>query len=62
MKRKLGDSIRSKTPTAMVNEVLCKILAYNICCVIHEMHELGIKPDFGAGMPVASKVPVNLAF
>ncbi len=27
MKRKLGDAVRSKSDTAMVNEVLCKVLA-----------------------------------
>jgi hypothetical protein len=30
----------------MVNEVLCKIICYNICCLIHESHELGIETAF----------------
>ena len=46
IKSKFGDSVRSKTWTAQVNEVLCKIICHNICCVIQEMHELGIAPDF----------------
>jgi len=46
MKRKFGDSIRSKTDTAMVNEVLCKILCHNLVVLIHEMYELGIEPVF----------------
>jgi transposase len=46
IKRKFGDSVRSKTDTAMVNEVLCKILCHNICCVIQEQCELGIEPVF----------------
>jgi transposase len=46
IKAKFGDSVRSKTDTAMVNEVLCKIICHNICCVIQEMHELGIDPVF----------------
>lgn len=29
-----------------MNEVLCKVLAYNIVVLVHEMYELGIKPDF----------------
>ena len=29
----------------MVNEVLCKIVCHNICCLIQEFHELGIKLD-----------------
>ncbi len=46
IKSKFGDSVRSKTWTAQINEVLCKIICHNIVCVIHEMSELGIKPDF----------------
>ena len=46
LKSKFGDSVRSKLWTAQVNEVLCKIIAHNICCVIQEMNELGIKEDF----------------
>jgi hypothetical protein len=38
--------VKSKTDTAMVNEVLCKFLAYNLCCLIHEQEELGIAPIF----------------
>lgn len=49
MKSKFGDSIRSKTETAQINEVLLKALCHNICVVIQEIHELGIEPDF---MPV----------
>jgi transposase len=46
IKRKFGDSVRSKTDTAMVNEVLCKVLCHNICCLIQEQCELGIEPVF----------------
>ena len=46
MKRKFGDSIRSKTDIAMVNEVLCKVLCHNLVVLIHEMYELGIDPVF----------------
>src|SRR5262249_50052864 len=48
IKRKFGDSVRSKTDAAMVNEVLCKILCHNLCCLIQEAHELGITTDFWA--------------
>jgi hypothetical protein len=48
IKRKFGDHVRSKTDTAMVNEVLGKILAHNICCVIASQCELGIEPVFWA--------------
>ncbi len=46
VKAKFGDSIRSKTDTAMKNEVLCKLLAHNICCVIMSQLELGIETTF----------------
>ena len=47
VKRKFGDSVRSKTPTAMTNEVLAKLVCHNIVCCIHEAHELGIEVGFG---------------
>jgi transposase len=46
IKAKFGDSLRSKTKTAQVNEALCKVLAHNICCLIQSMYELNIKPEF----------------
>ena len=30
----------------MVNEVLCKIICHNICCLIEESYELGIETEF----------------
>jgi transposase len=48
IKRKFGDAVRSKTPTAMTNEVLAKLICFNLTCVIHEWYELGIDPaDWG---------------
>ena len=46
IKAKFGDSVRSRTDTAMVNESLCKILCHNICCLIRVQCELGIEPVF----------------
>jgi hypothetical protein len=46
VKRKFGDHVRSKCDTAMVNEVLGKVLCHNICCVIASQCELGIEPVF----------------
>ena len=46
IKSKFGDRVRSKLWTAQVNEVLCKIIAHNICCVIMEMNELGLENNF----------------
>jgi transposase len=46
IKAKFRDHVRSKTDVAMVNEVLCKIICHNICCLIHESYELGIETAF----------------
>jgi transposase len=46
IKRKFGETLKSKNPTAQVNELLAKIIAYNLTVVIHEMYEKGIDPDF----------------
>jgi transposase len=46
VKRKFGDSVRSKTETAMTNEVLCKFLCHNLCVLNQEQHELGIEVEF----------------
>jgi transposase len=46
MKRKFGGSVRSKKYAAQVNEVLAKVLCYNLACLVRAMHTLGIKPSF----------------
>jgi transposase len=46
MKRKFGDSLRSKTDTAQINETLAKVLCHNLVVLIHEMYEMGIDPVF----------------
>ena len=46
IKTKFKDNLRSKTKTAQINELLCKILCHNICVVIQEMNELRIKGEF----------------
>ena len=48
IKAKFRDNVRSKGGVAMKNEVLAKIVCHNICCIIQEMHELGIEPEFWA--------------
>lgn len=47
VKAKFQSQVRSKTEAAMTNEVYCKVLCHNICCVIQAMHEVGIDPCFG---------------
>ncbi|MBI5000724.1 MAG: transposase [Euryarchaeota archaeon] len=46
IKRKFGETLKSKNFTAQVNELLAKIVAYNLTVIIHEMHENGVQPDF----------------
>ncbi len=56
MKAKFGGAVRSKTPTAQVNEVLCKVLCHNICVLIQSIYELGLEPTFWANQAPAQKV------
>jgi transposase len=59
IKAKFRDHVRSKTDIAMKNEVLCKVLCHNICCLISAMYELGIEPTFLA--PGSGQTADNLA-
>ena len=40
VKAKFGGVVRSKTEIAALNEVLCKLVCHNICCLISAMFEL----------------------
>ncbi|MGH6767748.1 MAG: transposase [Xanthobacteraceae bacterium] len=51
IKAKFRDHVRSKTDVAMKNEVLCKIICHNICCLIQETHELGVSAVFWKPSP-----------
>jgi transposase len=57
VKAKFKDNVRSKTDTAMRNEVFCKFVAHNICCLIMSQLELGIAPLFWGDSPNAEAVP-----
>lgn len=56
IKAKFGERVRSRTQTAQTNEVLCKVLCHNLCCVIQSMYELGLDVDFCAESPLAQKL------
>jgi hypothetical protein len=30
---------------SMKNEVVCRVLCHNVCCLISAMHELGVQPQ-----------------
>lgn len=53
IKAKFGDNVRSKSEAGQMNEVLCKVVAHNLCVLIASIHELGMEtPTFGrAGLP-----------
>ncbi|HSY47848.1 MAG TPA: transposase [Thermoanaerobaculia bacterium] len=42
IKRLFGETLRSKNVPAQVNELLLKVIAYNITCVVHSIFELGV--------------------
>jgi len=46
IKTKFGSHIKSKKQTAQFNELLVKVLCHNICVVIQEVNELGVKAEF----------------
>jgi transposase len=57
IKAKFRDHVRSKTDVAMRNEVLCKVLAHNICCLIMSQCELGIDVEFWGERPARASQP-----
>jgi transposase len=61
MKAKFGDSLRSKTDVAMVNEALCKVLCHNLACLIQSACELGIEAKFwrDEAEPIVEAQPVD---
>ena len=61
IKRKFGDSLRSKTDTALVNETLAKVLCHSLVVLIHEIHELGIDPTFWPAIDAPSAPPSSAA-
>jgi len=46
LKTKFNDCLKSKTLTAQTNELLLKVLCFNIVQVIHETNELGINFEY----------------
>ena len=43
IKAKFGATLKSKNQTAQVNELLCKLIAYNITVLIGAIYELGLE-------------------
>jgi hypothetical protein len=51
IKKKLGETLSSRDPTAQVNELLCKVLVHNI--------QILIQASFERGIPLPGKTPSN---
>ena len=49
LKKGHGGLVRSTILVAQFNEVLCKVLAHNICCLITAMYEWDLDLSFGNG-------------
>lgn len=58
VKAKFGDSLRSKTDTALKNEALLKLLCHNVVVVHQAVAELGIEPVFWSEREAASAIAV----
>ena len=43
IKRKFGSNLMTKNYTANVNEILCKIICHNLCCLISAYYELNLE-------------------
>jgi transposase len=46
IKTKFKSDIKSKKQVAQINELLIKVLSHNICVVIQEINELGVRGEF----------------
>jgi transposase len=56
MKAKFGETLFSRTPEAQTTEVLGKVVAHNLCCLIQAFYELGVEPTFDGMSAPARKM------
>jgi len=59
IKMKFRETIKSRNRTAQVNELLCKIIAYNITVLIREMIDMGIDPKFLSILSLKKEVSIK---
>lgn len=50
IKNRFGERVTSRSDTAIMNEVLCKVLCHNLVRVIYEMAKSGLEPEFRKGL------------
>ena len=53
VKRLFDASVRAKGTVAQFNEVYLKCLCFNLTCLVHAIHELGLNPKFWCNQEVA---------
>lgn len=46
IKRRFGESLRSRTPTSRRNELLCRLIAYNLVVLIRQVHLLHAEQEW----------------
>jgi hypothetical protein len=60
LKRKLGEAVKSKTEVAQRNEVLAKVLAYNLTVLVAEFYALGIEAEFAPAGCTLNEEPAHI--
>jgi hypothetical protein len=60
MMKRFGSSVRSRTPTAQINETLAICLAHNAVCLTRAIFMAGLVPVFWKGEPSPTPPPTTL--
>ena len=51
IKQKFGSDLKTKSFVGQQNEILCKVLSHNICCLIAEYFAQGLNLNFSTNQP-----------
>ncbi|KKK99224.1 hypothetical protein LCGC14_2634890 [marine sediment metagenome] len=60
LKQKFGDSLMTKNLMANYNEILCKVLAHNICVLIRCFFEFGLTERFSTKNPKLRQIKISV--
>jgi len=60
LKRKFQNKLMLKNDVGQTNEALAKVLCHNICVLIQEMHETGLRIDFPESAHLFPALHINL--
>ncbi len=60
LKQKFGDSLMTKNLMANYNEILCKVLAHNICILIRCFFEFGLTERFSTENPKLRQIKISV--